>query len=240
MRADVFLFNKGYAKSRSAAQQLIKNGSVLVNGKTVLKPSDQIDENDVVEMTGEMPKYVSRGGYKLEAALDTFNIGVSGFVCADIGASTGGFTDCLLQRGAAKVYAIDGGRDQLDPSLRTDPRVVNIEGCNARELEYERINELCDIVVIDVSFISQTLIIPNIVNILKPGGVFVSLIKPQFEAGRAGIGKNGIAKPEYHRPACDKIIAFCAGQGLVNKGLAVSPIKGGDGNTEFLSYFIKE
>ncbi len=240
MRADVFLFNKGYAKSRSAAQQLIKNGSVLLNGKTVSKPSDQMTDSDVIEITGELPRYVSRGGYKLEAALDKFKINVSGFVCADIGASTGGFTDCLLQRGAAKVYAIDGGRGQLDPSLLSDPRVINIEGFNARELGYELINEYCDIVVIDVSFISQTLIIPNIVKILRPGGVFVSLIKPQFEAGKAGIGKNGIAKPEYHRPVCEKIVSFCAGQGLTNKGLTVSPVKGGDGNTEFLSYYIKE
>ncbi len=240
MRADVFLYDKGYAKSRSAASQLIKNGSVYVNGKMISKPSEPIGEEDIIEIRGDLPKYVSRGGYKLEGALEAFNIDVTGFVCADIGASTGGFTDCLLQRGAAKVYAIEGGRDQLDRSLRSDGRVINIEGCNARDLSYERIGELCDIVVMDVSFISQTLIIPNVVKILKTGGRFVSLIKPQFEAGRAGVGKNGIAKPEYHKPVCDRIIRFCRDHSLINKGLIVSPIKGGDGNTEFLAYFIKD
>ena len=240
MRADVFLFEKGHAKSRSAAQALIKNGCVYVNGTKLTKPSEQIGCNSDIEIKGDLPKYVSRGGYKLEAALDAFGINVTDFICADIGASTGGFTDCLLQRGAAKVYAIEGGRDQLDPSLRTDPRVISIEGLNARELRYEHINELCDIAVIDVSFISQTLIIPNIINILKKGGILVSLIKPQFEAGRAGIGKNGIAKPEFHAASCDRVISFCESAGLKNKDLTVSPVKGGDGNTEFLAYFIKD
>ena len=239
MRADVILYEKGYAKSRSAAQTLIKNGAVYVNGAPLKKPSEQINETDEIEIRGDMPKYVSRGGYKLEAALDAFHIDVKDFVCADIGASTGGFTDCLLQHGAAKVYAIEGGRDQLDKSLLCDPRVVSIEGLNARELEFSHINEFCDIVTIDVSFISQTLIIPNIAKILKKGGTFVSLIKPQFEAGREGIGKNGIAKPEYREIACRRVISFCENAGFENKGLTVSPIKGGDGNTEFLSYFIK-
>ena len=240
MRADVYLFEKGLSKSRSAAQVLIKSGAVYVNGSVIIKPSEQIGDGDKVEIKGERPKYVSRGGYKLEAALDTFGVDVKGFVCADIGASTGGFTDCLLQRSAAKVYAIEGGRDQLDTSLQNDPRVVSIEGLNARELTYAHINEPCDIAVIDVSFISQTLIIPNIVKILKTGGIFVSLIKPQFEAGREGIGKNGIAKPEYRKSACDRVISFCVDAGFEHKGLAVSPIKGGDGNTEYLSYFIKK
>ena len=239
MRADIFLYEKGYAKSRSAAQALIKNGAVYINGKPLQKPSEHIIETDKIEIRGELPKFVSRGGYKLEAALDTFNIDVKGLVCADIGASTGGFTDCLLQRGAAKVYAIEGGRDQLDATLLRDPRVVSIEGLNARELEFVHLNELCDIAVIDVSFISQTLIIPNIKKILKDGGIFVSLIKPQFESGREGVGKNGIAKPEYREAACKRVISFCECAGFENKGLTVSPIKGGDGNTEFLSYFIK-
>lgn len=237
MRLDLYLHEKGLAKSRSYAKTLIDEGYVTVNGKVAKKPSLDVSENDNVLVTGEPYSYVSRGGVKLEAVLEAFDINVSNYICVDIGASSGGFTDCLLQRGAKKVYAVDSGYGQLDPTLTVDRRVVNIENFNARNLSIETLGESCDIAVTDVSFISQTLIIPAAVKVLKDGAIYASLIKPQFECGRSGLGKGGIVKSKKIMADAVKQVIDCAVfNGLSCKGLITSPIKGGDGNTEFLMY----
>ena len=192
LRADKLLYQKGLCRSRSAAQTLIEEGKVLCNKRTVLKPSELLDEDCELTVT-EDQKYVSRGGYKLEYALKRFNVDVTGEVCIDIGASTGGFTDCLLQHGAAKVYAIEGGHGQFDVTLQRDERIVSIEDFNARELDINTTGEVCDIAVMDVSFISQTLLHKNVYSVLKDDGKFITLVKPQFEAGRENINKRGKA-----------------------------------------------
>ena len=235
MRIDVFLVENSLARSRGHAKELIKGGFVLFNGTTVTKSFIDVSEKDIVEVTAPPPKYVSRGGLKLEAGLFAFKIDVDGKICCDIGSSTGGFTDCLLQHGASRVYAVDSGSDQLDPSLKDDPRVISIEKFNARELTIETIGERCDVVTVDVSFISQTYIIENAVRIMKDGGVYIGLIKPQFECGREGLGKKGIVKDEKIRSESICKVLSCA----ENKGLSIvsvieSPIRGGDGNTEYL------
>lgn len=235
MRLDAFLAEKGLAKSRSFAKTLIDEGFVEVNGKNVRKASLDVSESDIVVVTGRPYTYVGRGGVKLEAAIKSFKIDVSDFVCVDIGASSGGFTDCLLQNGAARVYAVDTGSDQLDETLRTDERVINIENFNARDLKTETLGELCDIAVTDVSFISQTLIIPAACGVLKENALYVSLIKPQFECGREGLGKGGIVKSKkVMHAAVEKVIDFADRSGLGCSGLLKSPILGGDGNCEFL------
>ncbi len=240
MRSDLYLLEYGYVKSRQSAKNLIEGGRVTVDGRVLSKPAEQIDGGleHTVEIIKE--KYVCRGGYKLEAALDAFpgETDPQGAVCIDIGASTGGFTDCLLQRGAAKVYAIDSGHGQLDGGLEADDRVISIEGYNARNLKAEDFPEAADMAVMDVSFISQTLILPSIPKVLKPGGVLVSLIKPQFEVGREGVGKGGIVKNIKKRDeAVRRVTDFAAGCGFALIGKLESPIKGGDGNTEFLAVF---
>ena len=237
-RADKLLFIKGLAKSRSAAQTLINEGKVFSDGKAVEKPSEALDTDSVITVTDGL-KYVSRGGLKLEGALDAFEISVRGDVCVDIGASTGGFTDCLLQHGASEVFAVDGGRGQLDPSLINDGRVVNIEGFNARSLTADTLGYLCDTAVMDVSFISQTLLHKNAADVLKPGGKFITLIKPQFEAGRENIGKHGMADKSSYRYVIDKVKKSAEENGFEFIGCVESPVKGGDGNTEFIAYFIK-
>ena len=241
MRLDLFLVDKAYAESRQKAQRLIKNGCVFVDGKEVTRPSEDIDEtveHSVSVIETENERYVSRGGLKLEGALDSFNISPEGFVCADIGASTGGFTDCLLQKGASRVYAFDSGSGQLHSKLKNDDRVVSKEGFNARYITPDDIGEGVDLVVMDVSFISQTLIIPAIVKLLKEEGIFLTLIKPQFEAGRGALGKNGIVKRKEDRLAAVNRVLDCAYEnGLSFNGLACSSIKGGDGNEEFLAVF---
>lgn len=241
MRADLFLSVTGKVKSREAAKKLIEAGGVNVDGKTVTKPSEEIDENFPHEVSVTLKeKFVSRGGLKLEAALESFGIDVTGFTALDIGASTGGFTDCLLSRGASFVTAVDSGKGQLDPSLISDKRVRNIEKYNARELSADILPGCVDIVVMDVSFISQTLIIPSVVSVMKPDGYFVSLIKPQFEAGRAAVGKGGIVKSaEARLAAVTRVISSASEVGLLCTGLIVSPITGGDGNKEYLSCFVK-
>lgn len=242
MRADVFLVTHGYAQSREAARKSIEASLVTVDGKLIGKPSESVDENTthVVDYRRSIP-YVSRGGLKLEKALDEFGINVSGYVCIDIGASTGGFTDCLLKRGASKVYAVDSGHGQLSPFLASDERVVSLEGVNARELPPSLIGELCDIAVMDVSFISQTYILPVIPPVLKENGIAVTLIKPQFEAGRSGVGKGGIVKdPEVRKNAVKRVIECAAACGLFASELTVSSITGGDGNREFLVCFRKD
>ena len=237
-RADKLLYIKGLCRSRSAAQTLIEEGKVYCGKRLVIKPSELLDENSELTVT-EAQKYVSRGGYKLEYALERFDIKVKDDICADIGASTGGFTDCLLQHGAKLVYAIEGGHGQLDPSLQNDNRVVSIENFNARELDINTTKELCDTVVMDVSFISQTLLHKNVYSILKDGGKFITLIKPQFEAGKENIGKHGIASASSYEAVKNKVITSAESCGFKFAGIDVSVIKGGDGNTEFIAYFVK-
>lgn len=239
MRLDIYLAEKGYCKSRSLAQELIKNGSVTVNGKTVNKPSFLVDEDsNIICGPSELCRYVSRGGLKLEAALEEFNIDPFGKICADIGASTGGFTDCLLKKGALKVYAVDSGTAQLDIELKKNNKVISLENLNARYLSEHDIPEKCDIVVMDVSFISQTKLYNGVSSIISDNGIFISLIKPQFEVGPSGIGKGGIVTDEKTRiravnSVCDAALAY----NFICHGTMISPIKGGDGNTEYLGYF---
>jgi 23S rRNA (cytidine1920-2'-O)/16S rRNA (cytidine1409-2'-O)-methyltransferase len=240
MRIDKYLAIKGLAKSRESAQRLIEAGLVTVGGSFVKKPSFEISEDSPpeIKITGETIRYVSRGGLKLESALDAFKIGVEGLDAVDIGASTGGFTDCLLKNGAARVRAVDVGRSQLDPKLAADPRVISFEGMNARYLTPDDIGGECDIVVCDVSFISLGLIIPAVKRILKPEGKFIALIKPQFEAGKANIGKNGIVRDRnIHVEVILLIIEEAQLNSLYCFGIAPSPITGGDGNREYVSAF---
>ena len=237
MRLDVYLYQNGFAQSRQAAKNLITAGSVSVDGNIQTKPSYEIETGDV-KIIGDVCPYVSRGAYKLLGALEHFELDVTGMTALDIGASTGGFTDLLLSRGAKRVYAVDSGIGQLHSKLESDERVISIEKYNARNLNADDIGEKCDIVVMDVSFISQTYIIPNIPSVLKENGVFIGLIKPQFEAGRAHIGKGGIVKNlDVHASVCERIIAFAREHRLMCFGLTRSPIEGGDGNREYLAAF---
>ncbi len=239
MRADSYLAVNGYAESRTRASKLISDGKVLLDGRPISKASEEIDGGEhSVEIT-EAERYVGRGGLKLEGALCTFGVDVKGKRCIDVGASTGGFTDCLLQNGADEVYAVDAGRGQLHEKLKRDRRVVNIEGRNARELLREDLG-LFDIAVMDVSFISQTLIHPSLSGVVADGGEFISLIKPQFEAGRDAIGKGGIVKNADDREsAILRVIESAAMWGFELKALMRSPIDGGDGNREYIAQFIK-
>ena len=241
MRLDVYLTQNGFCESRNRASEIIKNGNVFVNGKCINKPSFDVDEtkeNEINVKESENTKYVGRGGLKLEGAINGFKLNVSDCVCADVGSSTGGFTQCLLMNGAKRVYAIDSGKDQLHISLRNDNRVVVMEECNARYLTEEKLGERCDLVTMDVSFISQTLLYEAVSNIIKDGGLFVSLIKPQFEAGRDGIGKKGIVKDEKTRQkVCEQIKVKAKEYGFENLGIIDSPIYGGDGNKEHLALF---
>lgn len=239
MRLDTYLAKKGLAKSRTRAAELISGGFVTVGGIIVTKNSYEVDEDSDVAVIGEDHGFVGRGGLKLNAALEAFHLDVSGFICADIGASTGGFTDCLIKHGASHVYAVDSGSDQLDEKLRNDPRVTNIEKCNARYIDESIIPIKCGIAVCDLSFISQTLVIPAITNILKNEGFFVSLIKPQFECGREALGKGGVVKDKkYHIAAIERVLSCAAENGLAPQKLIKSPVRGGDGNTEFLFYAV--
>ncbi len=239
IRADIYLVAEGHAKSREAARRSIDAGLVTIDGKQVKKPSEKIDETaeHTISCESSIP-YVGRGGLKLEAALDAFGIDPSGKICLDIGASTGGFTDCLLKRGAAHVYAVDSGHGQLASELEADPRVDSIEGVNARFLTKEMIGADADLIVMDVSFISQTLILPRFTKLLAPSGIAVTLIKPQFECGREAVGKGGIVKkPEHRLGAVRRVAASAAENGLYISALIRSPIEGGDGNAEFLALF---
>ena len=242
MRIDVYLTAMGYVSSRKKAQDLIDGGAVTVDGAVVKKSSALINEEIPHEVKIEqLFRYVSRGGMKLEGALDAFGIRVNRKKAVDVGASTGGFTDCLLQRGAARVISVDSGIGQLHESLRNDPRVVSVERFNARELNEQVTEGLCDLAVADVSFVSQTYLIPGIVSVLKEGGEFVSLIKPQFEAGKSALGKGGIVRSSAYRYLAIKRVLECAQAcGLDCMGVIPSPIEGGDGNREYLAYFIKQ
>ena len=239
MRIDVYLTEKGYAQSRKRAQDLIEGGCVSVDGKKITKSSYQIEEGEHEILVENDLAYVSRGGLKLEAALDVFSPNIEGLTALDIGASTGGFTHCMLSRGAKKVFAVDSGSGQLAKALREDPRVISMERFNARNLcSADLGGELVDLIVMDVSFISATYIIPQFKLLLKENGHAICLIKPQFEVGRAMLGKGGIVKdPKAHRAAVERVMASGIASGLVPTGLIPSPVKGGDGNREFLICF---
>lgn len=235
MRLDQILVDRGLADSREKARALILAGSVTVDGQKSDKPGHSFPEDCRIQVAEPMP-YVSRGGFKLAAALDHFRIDPSSRVCLDVGSSTGGFTDCLLQRGAARVYAVDVGHGQLDWRLRNNPRVVVREGVNARYLRPEDFPEKFDLAVCDASFISATLLIPAIAPLLLERGEMVILVKPQFEVGRDQVGKGGIVRdPELHRAACGKVRAAVEALGYT-ASLMESPILGTEGNREFLLY----
>jgi len=234
VRLDLLLVQRGLAASRSQAQSLVLAGQVRVDGQTALKPGAQVPANAHLEVREPLP-YVSRGGFKLAAALDAFAVKVAGVVCADVGASTGGFTDCLLQRGAARVYAIDVGYGQLAWKLRQDERVVVMERTNARYLE--SLPEPVGLVTIDVSFISLSLLLPTVVRWLTSEGEVIPLVKPQFEAGREQVGKGGVVRdPAVHRQVLEKVAGYATACGLAVQGLIRSPITGPAGNVEFLMH----
>lgn len=238
MRADLYLTSHGLCESRTRAKRDIESGRLYVNGKAVKRCAFDIRDGDTVELRGEEMPFVSRGGLKLLGAIKAFGLDVSGLIAVDIGASTGGFTDCLLQNGAKRVYAVDCGRDQLHERLKNDDRVVSIEGFNARELTAETLGEKCDMAVMDVSFISQTLLYGAVKSTVRDGGYLVSLIKPQFEAGRAALGRGGIVKDEGSREdAVKKVLTAATENGLGICGLERSPITGGDGNIEYIALF---
>lgn len=239
LRADVALYKRNLVSSREKAQALIAAGLVTLNGNVLSKPSVKVDESDELNVCGSEHPYVSRGGLKLEKALQSFGLDPSGMVCMDIGASTGGFTDVLLQNGASHVYAIDVGTGQLDAKLLADNRVTNMEHINARALSDDMFPVQPVLAVMDVSFISIKLILPSAFQVLGEGGRMISLIKPQFEAGRENIGKHGIVnKPSVHAQVLKDIIAFVPSLGWRVKALDFSPISGGDGNIEFLAEFV--
>ena len=234
-RIDQLLVERGLAETRERAQALILAGYVHSAGKRIDKPGQQVSEDAAIDVT-ERLRYVGRGGLKLEAALREFNIDPSGKTCLDVGASTGGFTDCLLQHGAARVYAFDVGTGQLDWKLRNDPRVIVREGVNARYLQPADIPEPVDLIVCDVSFISVTMILPALPPLLRENGAMVILVKPQFEVGRDQVGKGGIVRdPELHRQVCERIEGAAKALGF-RTAVMDSPILGAEGNREFLLY----
>jgi 23S rRNA (cytidine1920-2'-O)/16S rRNA (cytidine1409-2'-O)-methyltransferase len=234
-RLDTLIVERGLAESRARAQALILAGRILVGERRAEKPAALIDIDAQIRIKGQLHPYVSRGGLKLERALEHFQLSAEGKVCADIGASTGGFTDCLLRRGAAKVYAIDVGYGQLHHTLRTDPRVVLRERVNARFLTAAQLPEPVDVLTLDVSFISLRQVLPPVLRRLKPGGTVVALVKPQFEVGREKVGKGGVVKdPLARAQAIEGIAKFVAEQGLSVLGCIDSPIEGPAGNLEAL------
>lgn len=243
VRIDKLLLEKGLAPSRERAQSLIMAGVVLVNEKPVTKAGQLVLPDAKIRITGQDHPYVSRGGIKLAHALKEFKIDVNGKICIDVGASTGGFTDCLLQNGAAKVYAVDVGYGQLDWKLRNDPRVVVCERVNIRQVDQvDKFNKFTKlrVAVIDVSFISLTKVLPHVDKILQNGADIIGLIKPQFEAGPSLVGKGGIVRDEKVRQDCvNNVCEAAAALGWKEKGLTQSPITGADGNIEFLAWFIK-
>lgn len=241
MRLDVFLFENGFAGSRSEAKSLISDGAVFLDGKAITKPAfDVTGREEKIFLDHGRKKYVGRGGYKLEGALLTFDVPVRGRYALDVGASSGGFTDCLLQNGAARVIAADVGSGQLVSALRADPRVYVMENYNARYMTRDDLPYVPDLCVMDVSFISATHLIPAVYRTLDDNADFICLVKPQFEVGRAGVGKGGIVKDKALREdALRRVCAFAGQYGFVARGSMVSPILGGDGNTEYLVHFTK-
>ncbi len=237
-RLDVLLVEQGYAESRAKAQAIIMSGIVYVDGQKADKPGVSYEESVSIEVRGASCPYVSRGGLKLEKALRDFGVDPTGYVCSDSGASTGGFTDCLLQQGAKKVFAIDVGYGQLDWKIRSDPRVVVMERTNVRYVTPEQLGEPLDLSVIDVSFISLRIVLPVIKTFLKPeAGQVLCLIKPQFEAGKEKVGKKGVVRdPAVHKEVLDDFVTLTREVGFNILGLTFSPVKGPEGNIEFLAH----
>lgn len=239
-RLDVLLTEQGHAESRAKAQALIMSGLVYVDGQKVDKPGFAVEATQHIEVRGVACPYVSRGGLKLEKALRDFRVDPSGFVCSDSGASTGGFTDCLLQQGAKKVFAIDVGYGQLAWKIRNDPRVVCMERTNVRNVTLADLGEPLDLSVVDVSFISLKLVLPVIYSLLKPEGQVLCLIKPQFEAGKEKVGKKGVVRdPAVHCEVLQAFLDTVAEIGFTVKNLTFSPVKGPEGNIEFLGHLSK-
>ena len=239
-RLDVELVNKGLVESREKAKALIMAGQVYVDGQKAYKAGDKVKEGQMIELKGSPMPFVSRGGYKLDKSIKSFNIDLSGKVCADIGASTGGFTDCMLQNGAKKVYSIDVGYGQLAWQLRNDDRVVNMERTNIRYLDVNSIEDEIGFISIDVSFISLRLVLPVAYNLLRMCGELVCLIKPQFEAGREEVGKKGVIRDAViHHKVIKNVIEISKEIGFNVKNLDYSPIKGPEGNIEFLLHLYK-
>jgi 23S rRNA (cytidine1920-2'-O)/16S rRNA (cytidine1409-2'-O)-methyltransferase len=239
-RIDKLLHERGFADSRTKAQALVMSGVVLVDEKRVEKPSESVSPESQIRIKGESAesRFVGRGGLKLEAALSAFHIRPSGYVCLDVGSSTGGFTDCLLQHGAARVVAVDSGTNQLVWKLRNDPRVDVRENTNARSLKPEDFDTRFDLIVMDVSFISVTKILPVLPPLLKNTGQIIVLIKPQFEVGKGEVGKGGIVRePEKHERVVAEVNKFAVSISLANIGLIDSPILGAEGNKEFLALY---
>lgn len=239
-RLDLLVFEAGFAESREKAKTLIMSGIIYADNQKADKPGTTYPETVHLEMRGTKPKYVSRGGLKLEKAMKAFNLDIAGFTTMDIGASTGGFTDCMLQNGAVKVYAIDVGYGQLDWKLRNDSRVVNLERTNVRYITTEQITDPIDFFSVDVCFISLELVLPAVRPLLREKGTAVCLIKPQFEAGKGKVGKNGVVRDrQIHKDVIGKIIDYCLHNGFDVLGLDYSPIKGPEGNIEYLLYIRK-
>ncbi|MCS7197457.1 MAG: TlyA family RNA methyltransferase [Candidatus Bipolaricaulota bacterium] len=239
-RLDLLLVDRGLFSSRAQAQRAISAGLVLVNGQIIDKPGAQVSVDSQIEVK-ETPRYVSQGGLKLEKALRAFQIDVTNKVCLDVGASTGGFTDCLLQHGAKKVYAVDVGKGQLDWKLRTDSRVVVLEEINARYLQPQQIGELVDIATVDVSFISLKLILPPLTQIVKPQGDLISLVKPQFEAGREHVRRGVVRDPSVHQRVLEDLVRFAEETLKLSVVNAThSPIRGPAGNIEFFLHIRNE
>lgn len=237
IRLDQVVFDQGLAESREKAKALIMAGSVYVNGEKQTKPGVSVAPDVTVEVRGAKLPYVSRGGLKLEKALDVFGIDPTGYVCVDCGASTGGFTDCLLQRGARHVYAVDVGYGQLAWSLRSDGRVTVMERTNARNLTPDMFPERMDMAVMDMSFISLRLVLPAVRTLLTEQGQVVCLVKPQFEAGRDKVGKKGVVRdPEVHREVLEDFVASAGDLGFAVAGLDYSPVRGPEGNIEYLAW----
>lgn len=241
-RLDVLLVQRGLSSSRERAKADIMSGLVYVAGQRVDKAGTSVPEDAEIELRGSSLAFVSRGGLKLEKALDTFGVTPAGKICVDCGASTGGFTDCLLQQGAKKVFAIDVGYGQLDWKIRSDPRVVVMERTNIRYVTREDLGEELDLSVIDVSFISLKIVLPAIKALLKPGqGQVLCLIKPQFEAGKEKVGKKGVVRePEVHKEVLDNFVALAKELDFTILGLTFSPVKGPEGNIEFLGHLTLE
>ncbi len=240
-RLDLFLVENGYAPSRERARSVIMSGCVYIDGQKADKAGDTVPDGANVEVRGAALKYVSRGGLKLEKALDFFHIDLSEKVCMDVGASTGGFTDCMLQNGASRVYAVDVGYGQLAWTLRQDGRVVNLERTNIRFVDDTHVPEALNFASVDVAFISLKLVLPVVHRLLSDNGTVVALIKPQFEAGRDKVGKKGVVRdPEVHKEVIVKVLDFTREIGFCIKGLTFSPIKGPEGNLEYLMYIGKD
>lgn len=240
-RLDILMVKRGLAQSREKAKALIKSGNVLVLGGVETKAGAMLDEGAVIEIQGEILPFVSRGGLKLIKAVESFNIELDEKVCMDVGASTGGFTDCMLKHGAVRVYAVDVGHDQLAQVLRDDERVVCMEGTNIRYLSEEDIPEKIDFVSVDVSFISLTKVLLPIKALMKVGACMVCLIKPQFEAGRDKVGKNGVVREKnVHREVIELVCRFAKDIGYFVLNLDFSPVKGPEGNIEYLLYLKNE